>query len=110
MWYIFPQIRGLGKSPMALKYAISCQEEAVAYSNHPILGPRLRECSQLVMNVGERSADLIFPHPDNLKFRSCMTLFGHCATDNVIFQGALLKYFGGEPDRLTLDILEKKTA
>jgi uncharacterized protein (DUF1810 family) len=108
MWYIFPQIKGLGISPMAQKYAISSQEEAKAYSEHPILGSRLRECTQLVINVGVCSAKQIFHYPDDLKFRSCMTLFEHSARDNDIFRNALLKYFGGKPDQLTLDLLKKQ--
>ncbi len=108
MWYIFPQIKGLGVSAMAQMYAISSQEEAEAYSEHPNLGSRLRECTQLVMNVEGRSAEQqIFYYPDNLKFRSCMTLFEHSATDNGIFRDTLLKYFDGKPDQLTLDILKK---
>jgi uncharacterized protein (DUF1810 family) len=106
MWYIFPQIKGLGVSAMAQKYAISSQKEAKAYSEHPILGSRLRECTQLVMNVEGRSAEQIFYYPDNLKFRSCMTLFEHSATDNGIFRDALLKYFYGKPDQLTLSWLQ----
>ncbi|MGK7896368.1 MAG: DUF1810 domain-containing protein [Xenococcus sp. (in: cyanobacteria)] len=108
MWYIFPQIKGLGRSAMAQKYAISSQEEAKAYSEHSILGLRLRECTQLVINIEGRSAKQIFHYPDNLKFRSCMTLFYYSAIDNSIFRNALLKYFDGKPDHLTLDILKKK--
>lgn len=107
MWYMFPQIRGLGITAMSQKYAIESQEEAEAYSEHPILGSRLRECTQLVMNVEGRRAEQIFHYPDNLKFRSCMTLFELSATDNGIFRDALLKYFDGKPDQLTLDILKK---
>jgi uncharacterized protein (DUF1810 family) len=108
MWYIFPQIKGLGVSPMAQDYAISCQQEAEAYAEHPILGSRLRECTQLVMNVDGRSAEQIFHYPDHLKFRSCMTLFEHSTTNNSIFRDALLKYFSGKPDPLTVDILKKQ--
>ena len=108
MWYIFPQIKGLGASAMSEKYGISSEEEARAYSEHPILGSRLRECAQLVINVEGRSAEQVFHYPDNLKFRSCMTLFEQCAKDNGIFRDALLKYFDGKPDRLTLDILKKQ--
>jgi uncharacterized protein (DUF1810 family) len=108
MWYIFPQIKGLGVSAMAQKYAISSQEEARAYSEHPILGSRLRECTRLVMNVEERSVKQIFGYPDNLKFRSCMTLFEYSAANNSIFQDALLKYYDGKPDQLTLDILKQQ--
>ena len=108
MWYIFPQIKGLGASGTARRYAISSEEEAVAYSEHPVLGSRLRECTTLVINVEGRSAEQIFYFPDNLKFRSCMTLFERSAKDNGIFWDALLKYFDGKPDQLTLDILGKQ--
>ena len=108
MWYIFPQIKSLGVSAMSQKYAILSQEEAVAYSEHPILGSRLRECTQFVLNVEGRSAEQIFHYPDNLKFRSCMTLFEHAARDNGIFRDALLKYYYGKPDQLTLDILKNQ--
>ncbi len=109
IWYIFPQIKGLGMSATSQKYAISSREEARAYSEHPVLGPRLRECTQLVLNVDGRSAEQIFDYPDDLKFRSCMTLFEQCATDTAIFRDALRKYFGGEPDQQTLDILKQST-
>ncbi|MCI0666888.1 MAG: DUF1810 domain-containing protein [Methylococcaceae bacterium] len=108
MWYIFPQVQGLGSSSMAQKYAIASREEAKAYSEHPILGTRLRECTRLVMNIEGHSAEQIFQYPDHLKFRSCMTLFEHSATDHGIFRDALLKYFDGKPDRLTLDMLKKR--
>jgi uncharacterized protein (DUF1810 family) len=107
MWYIFPQIRGLGHSGPALKFAITSLEEAKAYLQHPVLGPRLRECSQLVINVEGHNAEEIFCYPDNLKFRSCMTLFMTATTDNNVFKEALLKYFEGKPDKLTLDLLHK---
>jgi uncharacterized protein (DUF1810 family) len=110
IWYIFPQIEGLGGSPMSRTYAICSRDEAKAYSEHPVLGPRLRECTQLVVNVEGRSAEQIFPYPDNLKFRSCMTLFERSAADPTIFRAALLKYFAGKGDRLTLEILERKAA
>jgi uncharacterized protein (DUF1810 family) len=105
MWFIFPQIEGLGHSPMASRYAISSREEAEAYLAHPILGARLQECTRLVNLVEGRSVESIFGYPDNLKFRSCMTLFAHVATDTQIFEDAIRKYFGGEFDRLTLDRL-----
>ena len=107
MWYIFPQIRGLGHSGPAQKFAITSLEEAKAYLQHPVLGPRLRECTQLVINVEGHNAEEIFCYPDNLKFRSCMTLFMAAATDNNVFKEALLKYFEGTPDKLTLDLLHK---
>jgi len=109
IWYIFPQIEGLGGSPMSKKYAISSREEAGAYSEHPILGRRLRECTQLVLNVEGRGAEQIFPYPDHLKFRSCMTLFERSAADPGIFRRALLKYFAGNGDQSTLDILERQS-
>jgi uncharacterized protein (DUF1810 family) len=110
MWYIFPQIQGLGGSELSREYAISSQEEGKAYWEHPILGLRLRECTQLVMNVEGRTVNQIFSSPDNLKFCSCMTLFERSATDPTIFRGALLKYFGGKPDQKTLDILKSQQA
>lgn len=105
IWFIFPQITGLGHSRMAQKFAIASLDQAKAYLQHPVLGPRLRECTQLVLNVDGRSAEQIFSSPDNLKFRSCMTLFMTATTDNQIFKDALLKYFEGKPDQLTLDLL-----
>ena len=108
IWFIFPQIMGLGHSGMAQKFAIASLAEAKAYLQHPILGPRLRACTQLVLNVDGRSAEEIFSSPDNLKFRSCMTLFSTATTDNKTFKDALLKYFDGEPDTLTLDLLAQQ--
>jgi len=90
---------------MAQQFAIGPLDEAKAYLQHPVLGPRLRECTQLVLNIEGRSADEIFGYPDNLKFRSCMTLFLTAATDNTLFKAALEKYFDGQPDQLTLNIL-----
>ena len=108
IWFIFPQIAGLGHSEMAQQFAIGSVDEAKAYLQHPILGPRLRACTQLVLDVNGRRAEEIFPYPDNLKFRSCMTLFMTAATDNALFKDALLKYFDGKPDQLTLDILARQ--
>lgn len=105
MWFIFPQLRGLGYSQMAIKFAISSQDEAEAYLNHQILGPRLSECTRLVMLVEGRSANQIFGYVDALKFRSSMTLFARATSDNQVFNGALKKYFAGEPDRLTIERL-----
>jgi uncharacterized protein (DUF1810 family) len=93
MWFIFPQLRGLGHSPIATKYGISSQEEAEAYLQHPVLGPRLEECTRLVNLVEGRSIDEIFGGIDTLKFRSCMTLFAGATPDNQIFKDALDKYF-----------------
>jgi len=101
MWFVFPQIEGLGFSVMAQRYAISSLEEAKAYLAHPVLGPRLRECTQLALDVEGKSAHAIFGSPDDLKFRSCMTLFDRAAPGDV-FAAALAKYFGGEADPATL--------
>lgn len=101
MWFVFPQIQGLGHSQMARKFAISSRAEAEAYLDHPILGSRLRECGQLVMQVEGRSIREIFGHPDDLKFRSSMTLFAHATAENRLFLAALRRYFRGEPDPLT---------
>ena len=105
IWFIFPQIADLGHSAMAQQFAIASLDEAKTYLQHPVLGQRLRECTQIVLNVNGRSAEEIFPYPDNLKFRSCMTLFLTAATDNTLFKDALHKYFDGKPDQSTLDIL-----
>ena len=103
MWFIFPQIRGLGRSPVSIEYAISSRQEAVAYLKHPILGPRLKECTTLVLLVEGRSIAEILGSPDDMKFRSSMTLFSQISPDDLIFEKALQKYFGGTPDKLTLD-------
>ena len=105
MWFIFPQIKGLGNSPLARSFAVSSKEEAEAYLRHSILGPRLRECTRLVNLTEGRSIEQIFGYPDDLKFRSSMTLFAHATSENQIFIDALQKYFGGEFDALTLDRL-----
>jgi len=105
MWFIFPQLQGLGHSWLASKFGISSREEAEAYLRHSVLGCRLKECTRLVNLVEGRSIDQIFGYPDNLKFRSSMTLFAHVASDDEIYANALQKYFGGQPDRLTLDRL-----
>ncbi|HJS91628.1 MAG TPA: DUF1810 domain-containing protein [Steroidobacteraceae bacterium] len=105
MWFVFPQIQGLGHSPMAQRFAIGSRAEAEAYLAHPVLGPRLRECARLVNEVEGRTIEEIFGYPDYLKFRSSMTLFAHAGTDPRVFVEALRKYFGGEYDPLTLDRL-----
>ena len=105
MWFVFPQIAGLGHSAMAKKYAISSSEEAAAYLNHHVLGPRLRECTSLVNAIEGRSIEDIFGYPDDLKFRSSMTLFVRATQDNREFEDALQKYFQGEPDSATVALL-----
>jgi len=105
IWFIFPQIRGLGHSQTAAAFGIASREEAEAYLQHPVLGDRLRECTRLVNLVEGRSISQIFGYPDDLKFRSSMTLFASVTDDNQVFKEALEKHFGGEPDRLTLERL-----
>ena len=105
MWFIFPQLRGLGSSPTAITFGVSSREEAEAYLAHPVLGRRLRECSLLVNQLKGRSIEQLFGYPDVLKFRSSMTLFASVTSDNQIFMDALQKYFGGELDRLTVERL-----
>ena len=106
MWYIFPQIAGLGHSSMARRYAISSLDEADAYLKHPVLGPRLLECTELVNAVEDRTIHQIFGSPDDMKFRSCMTLFARAAGDDSVFGAALRRYFDGEADRLTVERLK----
>ena len=102
MWYLFPQISGLGHSPTARKYSISSLEEAKAYLKHDVLGFRLRECTGLVNAVNNRSIEEIFAYPDQLKFHSSVTLFAHAAVDTEIFRDALRKYFGSRFDEQTI--------
>lgn len=105
MWFIFPQLKGLGHSAVANLYGISSLAEADAYLKHPILGSRLRHCTDLVLRTEGRSVEQIFGDPDDLKFRSCMTLFANTPGDTAIFRDALHKFFAGKPDRLTLELL-----
>lgn len=105
MWFIFPQIRGLGSSAMALKYAIGGRDEAITYLKHPILGPRLVECCDALLKVEGKSASEVMGYPDDLKLRSSITLFGAVSTGQPIFSQVLKKYFGGERDSRTLAAL-----
>jgi len=105
MWFIFPQISGLGMSEMSRRYAIASLDEARAYLAHPVLGPRLREVTGLVNAVSGRTAHEIFSSPDDQKFRSEMTLFARAATDNAVFTEALRKYFSSAEDPRTLALL-----
>jgi len=102
MWFVFPQIRGLGHSGMARRYAISSEAEARAYLDHPVLGERLRALTRIVNDLDGRSIEQIFGYPDDLKFHSSMTLFAHVAADKAPFEDALNKYFGGEADLETV--------
>lgn len=105
MWFVFPQISGLGHSPMAIKYAIFGRDEAVAYARHSILGPRLRNCTRLVTAIEGKTLRDIFGEPDDVKFCSSMTLFAQTTDENQDFLEALVKYCGGEQDRMTLERL-----
>jgi uncharacterized protein (DUF1810 family) len=105
MWFVFPQIRGLGSSEMAVHYAISSLEEAKAYLAHAVLGPRLRECAGIVCEVEGRTVEEIFGYPDDLKFHSSMSLFARADEGGGVFREALEKHFGGEMDRGTLERL-----
>ncbi|MGZ5195608.1 MAG: DUF1810 domain-containing protein [Ramlibacter sp.] len=105
MWFVFPQIAGLGSSAMAQRYAIASLDEAKAYLAHPILGARLRECAQAMLAAGAASAHDILGSPDDLKFRSCMTLFNRVDPAEPEFERCLRKYFGGEPDSQTVRLL-----
>lgn len=107
IWFIFPQIRGLGVSETSRYFAISGIKEAIAYLDHPVLGSRLRECTRLVIDSQAKRIDAIFGSPDDLKFRSSMTLFAHATSENLDFLDALNRYFDGEQDHRTLDRLER---
>ena len=105
MWFIFPQLAGLGHSAMARHFAISSRREAVAYLMHDVLGARLKECTALINAVEGRTILEILGSPDDLKFRSSMTLFGAVSPDPE-FAVAVSKFYGGKPDQATLDLLE----
>ncbi len=104
MWFVFPQIAGLGSSPTAQQYAISSLDTARAYLAHPVLGPRLREAAEAVLGVEGRTASAIFGYPDDLKLRSSMTLFARAAGEPSVFQQVLDRYYDG-PDPRTLALL-----
>jgi uncharacterized protein (DUF1810 family) len=118
MWFVFPQLRGLGRSPMAHHYGIASLAEARAYLAHPILGPNLFECTRLVHRIEGRSASEIFGSPDDLKLRSSMTLFAEAwreseserERERAIFREVLEKYFAGSPDPLTIEALLRLSA
>ncbi|WP_043497544.1 DUF1810 domain-containing protein [Georgenia sp. SUBG003] len=102
MWFVFPQIAGLGRSPMSRRYAISSLEEARAYLAHPVLGPRLRECAEVVAASGTGGAVELLGGTDATKLRSSMTLFGRAAPEEPVFRRVLDRYFGGGEDPETL--------
>ena len=105
IWFIFPQMRGLGSSAMANAFGIASRAEAAAYLEHAVLGARLRECTRLVNLVEGRSIERIFGYPDDLKFRSSMTLFGMVDSGESLFQSALERFFAGEGDSATLRLI-----
>ena len=106
MWFIFPQLRELGHSATAKRYGLGGLGDAKAYADHPLLGARLRECVRLANAVGGKTARELFGTPDDLKYRSCVTLF-LAATDEQLFQDALDRFYGGVEDPLTVDALER---
>lgn len=105
MWFVFPQLRGLGRSATAEHFGIASKDEARAYLQHPVLGPRLRECTRSVLEVEGRTAAQIFGSPDDMKFRSSMTLFAAVA-DDPLFRRAIEKYFDGD-DQTTVAMLQR---
>jgi uncharacterized protein (DUF1810 family) len=107
MWFIFPQIAGLGHSAMSKRYAIGNREEAEHYLRHPVLGKRLVECAETVLHTMGRSVSEIFGSPDDVKLKSCMTLFASLPDSPSVFSEVLDKYFGGKRDARTLQLLRK---
>ena len=105
MWYVFPQLAGLGRSSMSIRYAIKSADEARAYLDHPVLGRRLIECAEAVLAIENRSAHEIFGSPDDLKLRSSATLFAHVSPQHSVFERILEKYFNNKPDPRTLEKL-----
>ena len=105
MWFVFPQLKELGRSATARQYGIASRAEAAAYWAHPVLGPRLKECSDLVLAVRGRTALPIMGSPDDLKLRSCMTLFAEVAPQEPVFRRVIEKYYGGVPDGKTVALL-----
>ena len=105
MWFIFPQIAGLGTSPTAQRFAIRSMDEATSYIAHPVLGPHLRECTTLILTHANRSVADIFPYPDDLKFHSSLTLFAAADPDTSLFRSALTTFFSGQRDEATLSLL-----
>jgi uncharacterized protein (DUF1810 family) len=105
MWYVFPQFAGLGNSSMSVRYAIKSEDEARAYLDHSILGPRLIECAEAVLAIKNRSAHDIFGSPDDMKLKSCATLFAHVSPPGSVFERILDQYYGSERDPKTLALL-----
>ena len=105
MWFVFPQLVALGRSATARFYGIASRAEALAYWRHPVLGPRLRHCTRLVLATGGTSAHAIFGSPDDLKLRSCMTLFAAVAPEEPVFTQVLARFYAGAPDAATIALL-----
>ncbi len=105
MWFVFPQIAGLGRSAMAQRYALASFDEARAYAAHPVLGPRLRACCEALLAVPGRSAHAILGSPDDLKLHSCLTLFAQAVPEEPLFAEALARFYGGRLDTATLERL-----
>jgi len=110
MWFIFPQLRALGRSSTAQYYGITSRDEAAAYLRHPVLGSRLRQCVDQLLALGLADAHAIFGSPDDIKFRSCLTLFAAVSPDEARFRDALGRFYPDGPDALTLDLLRESTA
>jgi uncharacterized protein (DUF1810 family) len=106
MWYIFPQVAGLGFSSTSVYYSIKSMEEASAFLNHPVLGANLREITKILLQLPERNARTILGSPDDMKLRSCMTLFAHVAGTEEVFKQVLAEFFEGQMDSKTLQILD----
>ena len=109
MWFIFPRLKALARSSIAKHFGIESGIEALAYWQHPVLGKRLKECTELVLAAGGKKVHEIFGSPDDFKFRSCMTLFSQVALDEPVFTRALKRFFGGQSDQLTLNLLQPGT-
>ena len=106
MWFVFPQLRGLGVSPTAQHFGITGEAEARAYLEHPVLGPRLIECCEALLPHAGKSPESIFGYPDYLKLRSCMTLFAHVSETGSVFHSVLEKFYDGKADEMTLELLQ----
>lgn len=107
IWFIFPQLKALGRSAMAKHFGLESKAQALAYWHHPVLGKRLVECTQLLLEQPDSDVFEIFGSPDDLKFRSCMTLFHQVAPQEPVFQRALVRFFHGKPDEATLALLKQ---
>jgi uncharacterized protein (DUF1810 family) len=108
IWYIFPQFKGLGRSATSIQYAIKSLPEAHAYLRHPVLGPRLLECAEAVLRIEGRTATEILGTPDDMKLKSCATLFAYVSPAGSVFEQLLAKYYDGAPDETTLQMLSEK--